>query len=298
MFPWLAQVEILSGTGNRNLLIVALGLALILVLLLLLLLLRVRRRNRANRPDALQSRLQDIAPPPAEAQPLPRTPAPARTEITPEVGLSPIEQKLKELEAEEAGQQNTGRQAADDFDIDQEWMTEQDYYRMTIQAQSRAAQEEVEQPPAIPPEEDDFDLELGPAGSALFWGEQGDDAAIFDDPDVEFEPGEDLSFLFAEDVGEMEPEPEPEPPPPLTVLQDIDARSFLEQVNQYTLRNAGTIEDSPGELHLAWPGPAGMHRITIAAVDQETLMINGQSFPASPEGVKQGIVATLKNKNY
>lgn len=298
MFPWLAQVEILSETGNRELLIAALGIALVLALLLLLILVRARRRNRANRPDSLQSRLQDFAPSAEEVQPLPRKESPVRTEITPEVGLSPIEQKLKELEAQEVTQQSSGGQAAGDFDIDREWMSEQDYYQMTPPAQPRTAREEVEQPPAVPPEEGDFDLELGPAGSALFWGEQGDDAAIFDDADVEFEPGEDLSFLFDEDLGGPAPEPEPEPSPLLTVLQDIDARTFLEQVNQFTLRNSGTIEDGPGELCLTWPSPAGTHKITITAVDQETLLINGQSFPASPEGVKQGIVATLKNKNY
>jgi hypothetical protein len=83
------------------------------------------------------------------------------------------------------------------------------------------------------------------------------------------------------------------------MLTTIGARSLLQDVNHFLLKDTGSISETPDELHLDWPFPPGgkMRGIHIKLVSQQQIAINGQVFPATQEGVKTGIATCLHEMN-
>jgi hypothetical protein len=87
------------------------------------------------------------------------------------------------------------------------------------------------------------------------------------------------------------------PVAPTDMLATIGARSLLQDVNHFLLKDAGTIREAPGEVLLEWPvlpGAAEMHTIHIRLLSQQQIMVNGEIFPTTQEGVKMGIVNCLR----
>ena len=87
------------------------------------------------------------------------------------------------------------------------------------------------------------------------------------------------------------------PAAPPDIMATIGARSLLQDVNHFLLRDAGTIREAPGEVLLEWPvlpGAAEMHTIHIRLLSQQQIMVNGEIFPTTHEGVKTGIVNCLR----
>lgn len=83
----------------------------------------------------------------------------------------------------------------------------------------------------------------------------------------------------------------------LDILSQINAYGFLEQVNKHVLGGTGTITEMPNGICIAWPAVPGSSRkreIRIEVLDRHTLMVNGMHVPATQDGIKQGLVAALK----
>lgn len=244
MTGWLAQLEpILESNTSNYFVLLGVLLASLFIVTLVLLILRLRR-SRQPKPTTvaeLQARLQDVAvsEPPAKA----KTAAPA--------GLSPIEEKLRQLEA---------------------------------------AEREAESPPLPTPAGQTF--EPAPLSSYHFASSDPTEVSHEDilQSEIDFELETELPFLFDD---------APTPPAPLlTVLRDIDARTYVAQVNQFALKGQGKIHEAANKLELTWRSPAGEHLITLQAINQETLLINNREYAATADGIKQGLVATLREKNY
>lgn len=288
LHTWPAQAEpiVIDSSGQLIIPILVILAAFILIVLFLLRSAR-RRRNASEETEDIHSRLEDYTHGAYEAPPLPPeensfpmdAPAPvAKMDAEPET-LSPIEQKLLEAERAEA---EAHQPATED-------MTPE----VTVPVTAGII----------------GDLEIE---------DNSDVDALWDELNIEFEQGNDLAFLLGEDLPEdaLEPEvkaepllesepfpelpfpeepfPEPEPTLPLTILADIEARTFLEQVNHYKLQNQGFIMESETECRLSWNSAQGEHEICIKVEGAETLNINGETYPATPDAVKQGIVASLK----
>jgi hypothetical protein len=83
------------------------------------------------------------------------------------------------------------------------------------------------------------------------------------------------------------------------MLATIGARSLLQDVNHFLLKDIGSIREMPNELHLEWPViPGGkMQGIHIKLVSQQQVAVNSQVFPATHEGVKTGIATCLREMN-
>lgn len=84
---------------------------------------------------------------------------------------------------------------------------------------------------------------------------------------------------------------------PVDIFGNAHARSYVEQVNRRLLKGIGVISESPDEILLVWPATgesSGQRRISIRILDSQTLTVNGQQFPATPDGVKQGLINSLK----
>lgn len=111
------------------------------------------------------------------------------------------------------------------------------------------------------------------------------------------ETTEDTAYEPAEEPGLMPETVVEQAMLPTPLLPDeLEARSYLEQVNKYVLMHRGRIREEPGILELSWQTRNGSRSVHIAATaDEQELMINGIPFEASSEGVKKGIVASLKS---
>ncbi len=81
------------------------------------------------------------------------------------------------------------------------------------------------------------------------------------------------------------------------ILAMVGARQLLEDVKTYVLKGKGSITIRGGSAQLIWSyaeDPSVQRSIMIIVQDAETVLINGQPFPATPEGVKDGLVECLK----
>lgn len=74
-------------------------------------------------------------------------------------------------------------------------------------------------------------------------------------------------------------------------LARLSARRFLEEINHHILHDAGEILESPGKLSLVWPGSHGdgQHFLAIKPAGEADILINGRRYPATEEGLKQGL---------
>ncbi|NIM93294.1 MAG: hypothetical protein GTO18_06245 [Anaerolineales bacterium] len=84
--------------------------------------------------------------------------------------------------------------------------------------------------------------------------------------------------------------------PPSKILAAVGARQLLEQVNRHVLEGTGELAQGKGAIRLVWSDPeSGTARsIMIRIQDSQTLLINGRPFPATREGIQQGLVTLLK----
>lgn len=180
-----------------------------------------------------------------------------------EVSLSPIEAKLRQAEAAEAA--------------------EKEFKRVSLFSEPDASASDTSSPFASGDSSPLTDFEALDDSNTSF---------SFDDllePEADYEA--DLSYLFGDD------EPEAEPVV-LDTLNELDTYTFLSQVNKFRLKGKGQISEQTGEMRLSWQMGINNYQIRIVAVNETTIEINGDYFPATQDGLKQGIVTTFKNKNY
>lgn len=81
------------------------------------------------------------------------------------------------------------------------------------------------------------------------------------------------------------------------ILAELGARQLLEQVNSHILEGRGEISMRSGEIRIEWTDldESSVQRgIMIRVQDSNTLLINGQPFPATREGAQQGLISCLK----
>lgn len=84
---------------------------------------------------------------------------------------------------------------------------------------------------------------------------------------------------------------------PSKILAEIGARQLLEQVSKHVLKGTGEISTAKGAIRIIWSDPQDetvKRGIMIRVQGVDTLLINGQPFPATREGVKQGLISCLK----
>ncbi len=266
MFGWLAQADPSAGDiETRLILLIALSILGAFIMLVLLVLMTISRiRKSQKRKVTVQNRLQDLTQQDYVPPPLPPMETAEQPRVEPALpeatvaALTPIQQKL--LAAEEAEETESA--------------TERDASRYTDA-------------------EMETDLAVKELLSELELEEDAGVDDLWDDINFEFEKEGELAFLMGDNLQE-----DAAPEPPLTVLADIGARTYLEQLNQYKLDNHGRITGTERECRLFWKSSAGKHEILVTVQDAETLNINGESFPATPEGVKQGIITALNNANF
>jgi len=87
--------------------------------------------------------------------------------------------------------------------------------------------------------------------------------------------------------------PRPASPP----MVPSEARGLLEQVNQHVLKGRGVIHEGSGTLRLEWASTqaeSGKREILIQGAAQGRVRINGKDFPATPDGIKLGLVSSLQ----
>ena len=88
--------------------------------------------------------------------------------------------------------------------------------------------------------------------------------------------------------------------PPPELLRTINARLYLEQVNQQICKKQGQITETFTQIELKWPGfksESSHDKITIKAISQNAISINGKRWPATEEDVKKGLIVCLKAMN-
>lgn len=78
-------------------------------------------------------------------------------------------------------------------------------------------------------------------------------------------------------------------------LERIHARRRLEEINTFLLHGEGEIAEAPGKLSLVWTDPAdGEQRfLAVKAAGEADVLINGRRYPATGDGLKQGLRAGL-----
>jgi hypothetical protein len=79
------------------------------------------------------------------------------------------------------------------------------------------------------------------------------------------------------------------------VFEIIQARRYLEEVNNYILHNEGEIMVSPGKISLVWTDSNWNIKrfLAVKMASDEQILINGRRYPATENGLKQGLVACL-----
>jgi hypothetical protein len=80
------------------------------------------------------------------------------------------------------------------------------------------------------------------------------------------------------------------------MLIAIGARTLLQDVNRFLLKEIGTIKEVPNELSLEWPALASNsnYSIHIQLLNHQQVLVNGKTFPATHDGVKIGIATAIK----
>ena len=78
-------------------------------------------------------------------------------------------------------------------------------------------------------------------------------------------------------------------------LANIQARRYLEEVNQYILQGSGEIIEAPGKLSLVWTDPIwDLKRfLAVKAAGDDGILVNGRRYPATETGLQQGLRACL-----
>lgn len=82
------------------------------------------------------------------------------------------------------------------------------------------------------------------------------------------------------------------------LLDRIQTRSHLEEVNHFLLHDEGEIIEAPGKLSLVWVDPIRDTRrfLAVKAAGDDQILVNGRRFPASAEGLRRGLRACLSGQ--
>lgn len=85
--------------------------------------------------------------------------------------------------------------------------------------------------------------------------------------------------------------------PTSDLLARLDTRRLLEEINHFILHDTGEILESPGKLSLVWPGSRGdgQHFLAIKPAGDAEILVNGRRYPATQDGLKQGLRAGLSS---
>ena len=79
------------------------------------------------------------------------------------------------------------------------------------------------------------------------------------------------------------------------ILEGLRIEDLLRQVNTGVLHDSGKIYKKPNEMMLMWMDSNNQQRfIHIEATGVGTILVDGQSFPATQENAKSGILAAMK----
>lgn len=78
-------------------------------------------------------------------------------------------------------------------------------------------------------------------------------------------------------------------------LNRIQARRYLEDVNQYILQGDGEILEVPGKLSLVWTDPVTSLKryIAVKPAGEDGILVNGRRYPATEPGLQQALRACL-----
>ena len=81
-------------------------------------------------------------------------------------------------------------------------------------------------------------------------------------------------------------------------LNTIQTRRFLEEINEHILHGAGEIMEVPGKISLIWTDPIYDEKryLAVKASGSDQILINGRRYPATEDGLKQGLVTSLKER--
>jgi hypothetical protein len=81
------------------------------------------------------------------------------------------------------------------------------------------------------------------------------------------------------------------------LLESIHTEHLLKEVNHYILGDAGEIMHSPGKVTLVWTDPLWEIKryLAVKVSGADAVLINGRRYPATIEGLQQGLVACLKD---
>ncbi len=79
------------------------------------------------------------------------------------------------------------------------------------------------------------------------------------------------------------------------LLESIQARHHLEQVNHFILHDEGEILASPGKLSLVWNDPVRdvQRYLSVKVAGEDQIMINGRRYPATEDSLRQGLRSCL-----
>ena len=85
---------------------------------------------------------------------------------------------------------------------------------------------------------------------------------------------------------------------PIDPLARLQTRRFLEEINQHLLHGEGEILEVPGKLSLVWTDPVYDQQrfLAVKAAGDDLILINGKRYPATERGLKDGLVACLKER--
>ena len=74
-------------------------------------------------------------------------------------------------------------------------------------------------------------------------------------------------------------------------LERIQTRRHLEDINRYLLGGRGEIWISPGKLSLVWLDATAQAQryLAVKLAGNEAILINGHRYPATREGLRQGL---------
>lgn len=84
--------------------------------------------------------------------------------------------------------------------------------------------------------------------------------------------------------------------PDSPLIERINVRLYLNDINHYILHDAGEIMESPGKLSLVWTDSLWNIRryLSVKLSGDNHILINGKRYPATEEALKQGLITCLK----
>jgi hypothetical protein len=79
------------------------------------------------------------------------------------------------------------------------------------------------------------------------------------------------------------------------VLQRIQVRHHLEEINHFILHDDGELMEAPGKLSLVWTDTLWNLRryLSVKVSGNDQILINGKRYPATESDLKQGLLACI-----